>query len=214
MNNQSNTTSISELPINGQQPQQATPTLSTNSNHLTTNMPLQPSQNTNENIKMNFSEPVNVSLDPNTINQIVNELQQATLTGATQLPSRDIPTDTVELTTDEQLQPDYIPTNRDDVNSNYIDSDENINQIINQYETNINNEKYSENMYSDFQIPLLIAVLYFLFQLPIVRRFLYNYIPFLFMKDGNMNLNGYLFCSVLFGFTYFLFMKSMQMFDV
>ena len=46
-----------------------------------------------------------LSLDQSTISQIVNGLQQASLAGATSLPSRDIPLHTEQLTKDAQIQP-------------------------------------------------------------------------------------------------------------
>ena len=57
------------------------------------------------------SQPNNsqLSLDQSTISQIVNGLQQASLTGVTSLPSRDIPLHTEQLTSDAQIQPNYVP---------------------------------------------------------------------------------------------------------
>ena len=65
------------------------------------------------NISLTASETVNdpsqsqsqsaFSLDQTTINQIVNGLQQATLNGATQLPSRDIPMTTTGHSNDPQI---------------------------------------------------------------------------------------------------------------
>ena len=50
-----------------------------------------------------------MSLDQTTINQIVNSLQQATLSGITQLQSRDIPMTTSGLSADPQVMPNYVP---------------------------------------------------------------------------------------------------------
>jgi len=65
------------------------------------------------------------------------------------------------------------------------------------------NSSSLDDMYNEIQTPLLIAVLYFLFQLPFVRKFLFTYIPFLFSIDGNLNMNGYLFTSILFGVVFY-----------
>ena len=51
----------------------------------------------------------NFSLDQTTISQIVNGLQQAAISGATQLPSRDIPMNTTGHSNDAQIQPNYVP---------------------------------------------------------------------------------------------------------
>ena len=62
-----------------------------------------------------------LSLDQSTISQIVNGLQQASLAGATSLPSRDIPLHTEQLTQDTQIQPNYVPPPqmRDYINGAY-----------------------------------------------------------------------------------------------
>jgi len=74
--------------------------------------------NVSNNITMSATENVvpqsgqnqaGFSLDQSTISQIVNGLQQASLTGATQLPSRDIPMTTTGHSTDPQVQPNYVP---------------------------------------------------------------------------------------------------------
>jgi len=51
----------------------------------------------------------NLSLDQTTINQIVSGIQQASISGATQLSSRDIPMVTTNLSNDAQVQPNYVP---------------------------------------------------------------------------------------------------------
>ena len=55
------------------------------------------------------SQSGGLSLDQTTISQIVSGLQQASLTGSTQLPSRDIPMSTSGITTDPYVQPNYVP---------------------------------------------------------------------------------------------------------
>jgi hypothetical protein len=152
-----------------------------------------------------------MALDQTTINQIVNSLQQATLAGATQLPSRDIPMTTNGLSADPQVMPNYVPPPPTQ-NIDYIKNYEQASDMINNY----NRGKYMndslDDMYNEIQAPVLIAVLYFLFQLPFFKRFLYAYIPFLFSNDGNYNINGYLFTSVLFGLLFHLLMKTTSYF--
>jgi hypothetical protein len=148
--------------------------------------------------------PNGMSLDQTTINQIVSGLQQASSTGATQLQSRDIPRNTEALSQDPQINPDYIPPAP---NMDYITEEEENDDIINNYNKN---EQYGDSLdqlYDEIQIPLLIAVMYFLFQLPFFRRYLYKFFPALFSKDGNINLYGFVFTSALFGVLYYLLSK-------
>lgn len=145
-----------------------------------------------------------VSLDKNTIDQIVSGLQQASVTGATQLQSRDIPINKVQFI-DEQVQQEYIP--HSNIKKDFVedeDEDEDEEDIIKN--TNRRQSMFSqfENMYSSIQMPIFISILYFLFQLPFIKSFLFQNIPFLYFKDGNMNIYGQIFMSVLFGVVYYL----------
>lgn len=146
-----------------------------------------------------------ISLDQTTISQIVNGLQQASITGVTQLPSRDIPMSTSGITTDPYTQPNYVPEIPQQ--PDYIKNYETNEDMINNYNRNAQNANSLDDMYNEIQTPLLLAVLYFLFQLPFFRKFLYGYFPILFSNDGNLNINGFLFTSSLFGLLFYLLNK-------
>lgn len=152
-----------------------------------------------------------MSLDQTTINQIVNGLQQASLVGATQLPSRDIPMTTNGIVSDPQVMPNYVPP-PPIYQQDYIKNYENTTDMINNYnkEKQINNSL--DDMYNEIQTPLLLAVLYFLFQLPFLKKIFYNNIPFLFSNDGNYNINGLLLISILFGLLFHFLMKTTSYF--
>lgn len=156
--------------------------------------------------------PNNFTLDQTTINQIVNGLQQASSTGATLLPSRDIPQNTQSITNDPNIQANYIPQpllkQKD-----YINEYENNESIIEKYNKKEKKQDFLDDFYQEFQTPLLLAILYFLFQLPIIRKQIFYYLPFLFYKDGNFNINGFIFTSVMFGFYYYLLNKSILQFN-
>ena len=152
-----------------------------------------------------------MSLDQSTINQIVNSLQQATLAGATQLPSRDIPMTTNGISTDPQVMPNYVPPPPSH-HQDYIKNYEQSSDMVNNYNRGKQINDSLDDMYNEIQTPILLAVLYFLFQLPFFKRFFYTYVPFLFSNDGNYNINGYLFTSILFGLLFHLLMKTTSYF--
>ena len=171
-------------------------------------------ENVNNNIKMSITENVvppsgqpslGVSLDQSTISQIVNSLQQASISGATQLPSRDIPMTTSDHTTDPQIQPNYVPQPQTHID--YIKNCEQTSDMIDEYNKNSRQQNSLDDMYNEIQTPLLLGVLYFLFQLPFFRKFLFSYFPVLFSNDGNFNINGFLFSSVLFGLLFYILNK-------
>ena len=143
-----------------------------------------------------------LSLDQTTITQIVNGLQQASLSGATQLQSRDIPMTTSGHNIDPNIQPNYVPPPQNNID--YIRNYEQTSDMVNDYNKNSQRQNSLDDMYSEIQTPLLLAVLYFLFQLPFFRKFLFSYFPVLFSNDGNLNINGFLFTSTLFGLLFYL----------
>ena len=152
-----------------------------------------------------------MSLDQSTINQIINGLQQATMVGATQLPSRDIPMNTSSISVDPQITPNYVPPPPTS-NQDYINSYEQTSDMVNTYNKGKQMNDSLDDIYNEIQTPLLLSVLYFLFQLPFFKKILYTYIPFLFSNDGNYNINGYLFTSILFGLLFHLLMKTTSYF--
>jgi hypothetical protein len=126
----------------------------------------------NNNINLNASEQIpqsniqsnstSINLDQTTINQIVNGLQQASATGATQLPSRDIPMTTNNLTHDASIQPNFIPQvphNHQQGNGDYISNYQQAGDIMNEYNSNLERSNSLDDMYNEIQVPILLAVL-------------------------------------------------------
>jgi hypothetical protein len=140
----------------------------------------------------------------NMMNELVNGLQRASASGMTNLPSRDIPMNTMGMMSDPQVKPNYVPQHntREEV-EDYINRHEK--DAINEeaYLKQVNREDSMENIYKLIQIPLLVSILYFAFQLPVFRKYVLKYIPSLFNADGNYNISGLVFVSVLFGASYF-----------
>lgn len=151
--------------------------------------------------------PNQMTLDQTTINQIVSGLQSASIAGITQLPSRDIPRSSEHITQDPEVQPNYMsPPNKTD----YIKESMTTDEMIHQHNYTAEKERESEKLYDELQTPVLLAVLYFLFQLPIVRKILFQYLPILFSSDGNININGLGFMSIGFGLSYYFINKAMS----
>ena len=180
-----------------------------------------------ENIKMTINDPPplqqqplpkisesqqNVSLDPNTINQIVNELHQATLSGSTKLASRDIPIDTLPIQQDIETSPNFVPEVSKE-KQNYIPDEDDLETIVKKENIKTTHKNNIENMYNELQTPILLGVLYFLFQLPIFKKLLYQTLPSLFMSDGNLSINGYIFYSSLFSIVFYLLNRLVGIFD-
>lgn len=152
------------------------------------------------------------TLDRESINSIVTGLQQASAAGVTQLMSRDMPTTSNHIVQDQQVDVNYVPPVQDD-QEDYLVKEEDDEDIMNAYNKKVSKENQLDKFYEDLQTPLMLAILFFMFQLPFLKKQLFVFIPALFMNDGNYNLYGFLFISVLFAAIYQLITKSLDLFN-
>lgn len=203
MSELNNTTSISELPTDPTTGGSMGGNINLNINDsISSQSGMGPIQGPNNGPNQGYNSQV--PLDPNTISQLINQLQQAHSKGATSLPSRDIPLNTEGLTNDAQIVPNYIPQPK---MTDYINDDD---------EKYYNNEATEgpssslDSIYDELQVPLLLAILYFLFQLPFFKKNIFKLFPFLCHNDGNYNFQGLIFICGLFGFIYYSLSKSVK----
>jgi len=120
-------------------------------------------------------------------------LQQAHMQGMTGLASRDIPMPTTQFTQDQQIKPNYIP---DPSNKDYIEEEDTYETIIEKKKQKMEQEDRLDMLYNELQLPILIMSLFLLFQL-----------PFMFLKDGNMSMGGYVLKTAIFGLSFYFIMK-------
>ena len=141
-------------------------------------------------------------------NELINQLQQASSQGATGLPTRDIPINPNQIANDVEVKPNYVPPPPS--HEDYINNMQTPEHLI---QENNNAQKQIDNLdafYGEFQLPILIAILYFLFQLPIFKKNVKKILPSLFGSDGNPNVYGYFFNSTLFASIFYLILKSIN----
>ena len=141
-------------------------------------------------------------------NELISQIQKAAANGTTALPSRDIPIDPIKVANDNQTQPNYIPPPQ--VQENYIKNYETPQQIIEENNKKINATNLYDTLFYEMQLPIIIALLYFLFQLPAVKKYSKNMFPFLFKDDGNPNLYGFIFNSVMFASMVYVLLKALE----
>ena len=157
--------------------------------------------------------PLNPNQQPNQklMNELVSGVQRASMTGMTALPSRDIPRDTNGMMQDAQVQPTYVPQPQRHVD--YIQDHETsstLERVMHQNTRGSNRADTLETFYEEIQSPLMLAILYFAFQLPAVKRYMFRYLPSaLFNADGNANLTGLIATSVMFGMSFYTLQKGM-----
>lgn len=147
------------------------------------------------------------------MNQFITGLQQATASGLTSLPVRDVPTNQEFLARDIQMKPNYVPQAPPGM-SDYISEHKSNEDMIKEYARRQQKDDRLDELYNQLQVPILLAVLYFIFQLPVVRKNVFKFLPSLFNSDGNPNLYGYVANSLMFGGLYFALTKGLNYFSI
>ena len=199
------TTSISSLPSNDTQP------------NMQPNMQPGMQANTVSNVSPSTSYQPNITasapsapptLTRDMIQEVTNTIQKASLDGSTQLPSRDIPRDTLQLATDVQVNADHVPV--EEKMRDYIGDYDDTQVVIQKHMEEQQKINQMESIYNEIQTPVLIMLLYFLFQLPVVNSMVFKVFPKLFHKDGNLTIGGLFLKTIFYGALYYGIMKGIS----
>lgn len=150
-------------------------------------------------------------MDQRLLQELVSGVQRASSAGMTALPTRDMPLSSLSMQHDEQIKPNYVPQSNGGNGGGPADD------YIKRYETSDDvrtNNRRSQNrmdsleaIYTEFQMPILLGVLYFIFQMPVLRMHMLNFIPALFNKDANLNLVGLVAMSSAYAIAYYAITK-------
>ena len=128
------------------------------------------------------------------------------------LPQRDIPMNPMDHIQDEQVQPNYIPP-PPKLTSDYIQEYQvSQDRQIREYEEKKMREKTREHWLDTVQWPVLVVLLYFVFQLPIINTLVFKRFSFLtiYREDGNFNLLGLTLKSAVFAVLYLGIQKGIS----
>lgn len=160
---------------------------------------------------------------PNIMNEMISGLQRASASGMTNLPSRDIPMTTSNMMNDAQIKPNFIPNPQAQAqqinqygprpmpSNNYIEEHEQDMTSEEKYRKSQIVNSNAEDIYKLMQVPIIVGILYFAFQLPVMRKYVLKFIPSVFNSDGNYNISGLIFMSALFSASYFGLSKVLEM---
>lgn len=145
----------------------------------------------------------------NVMNEVLQGVQRASANGMTMIPTRDIPMTPNVYTHDEQARPNYVPQPQQSMgmsggNTDYIKDHTSMENIVRANTRQSNQIDTIEAIYYDLQMPILIGVLYFIFQMPVFRAQLLHFLPSLFGEDGNFKIMGLTATSVMFAGTFFV----------
>jgi hypothetical protein len=128
------------------------------------------------------------------------------------LPSRDIPKETIHYQQDAEIQANYIPPpNPKKRVVDYIQEyDDNESVKIRKNAKNKQKHEWYESLFRAYQVPIIIALLYFIFQMNVVSSFLFHYLgkwTWIYQTDGHMTIYGNILKSILFSLCYYLFIS-------
>ena len=188
------TTSLNQLPnkTGTDSHVQLITTEQSNNSHQFATHSQQPSTNYSEVASQHIKRPnMNAQIDPT---KFMNDIKKASTSGLTTLPSRDIPLKTGQ-NMDKQIPVNYIPEKR---NIDYISENQSNQEIIKRQLAGQKNIQIVDDIYTEFSLPIIAGLLFFISQLPVVKVALLKYVPFCYSKAGEINLTGYLFTSILF----------------
>tara|TARA_B100001093_G_scaffold97959_2_gene89988 strand:- start:4344 stop:4871 length:528 start_codon:yes stop_codon:yes gene_type:complete len=153
----------------------------------------------------------NIVLETKEKNNIADSVLSAANAGLTSLPSRDIPSNPIQHSHDISTTPNYVPESD---KKNFIENFQNEKG----YENKVQRERVVKGnldiLFDEFHLSALVGLLYFLFQLPIFKSTMYKLFGFLFKKDGNYNLGGYISVSVLFGLAFYAAERVIEHFSI
>jgi len=124
-----------------------------------------------------------------------------------QLPPRDFPKNQDFYNLDEKIQANYIPPSPP-LNNDFIRKYEE--EKEKEWKKNVDKKRKSnriDDVIEKTQIPIIVAIIFFIFNLPIVNRLIFQKLAFLaiYDTDGNFNMYGLILKSVFFGITFHIF---------
>ena len=144
-----------------------------------------------------------------------NGMQQSVPFVQQTLPSRDIPMNQTNLTQDAQVHANYIPPISEIAKqtAEYMKKYDEITEK--KVELHIKEKERKtrlDYLYDEYQIPILISVLFFIFQMPVINNIFHKYLIFLKLHDldGHFNIYGLLLKSVLFGTSFYSITRVIQ----
>ena len=143
------------------------------------------------------------------ISQLLTQLNDADAKGATKLPSRDIDMSTTPIQLDAAAQPHYIPPPPPLPLPLPLSSHPSSSSSSSSSRRQRGGETtdWMEQWYEDIKIPLLLAILYFLFQMGAVRTLLSTWVPSAFFEDGTYTVTGLTLLSALYGAVFYVGQK-------
>lgn len=124
------------------------------------------------------------------------------------LQSRDIPMSQQMLIQDEQTQPNYVPEQEPNKKAKTVRFVEEANEKMKVQEENSKSTRRQVIVFDEIldaiHIPIILALLFVVFQMPSINTKLYAFMPSLFLKEGKVGVSGMAVKGLLFAGLYVL----------
>ena len=104
----------------------------------------------------------------------------------------------------EELERKRVRFSDDDYIKNY--------QVPNTAELNGDSRTETELLFGEFRIPIIVGLLYYIFEMPAVKAMLLHAFPKMFKTDANINDYGALLMAIIFGGLYYVITKLYETF--
>lgn len=130
------------------------------------------------------------------------------------LPTRDIPNNMQSYNIDPCIKTNYIPPPAPKIDDYLRDTEIITNKRIKKHQEKQKRKNDLMDILSDFQFTIFISLLFLIFNLPIINILLFSILSrfdLFFYLDGNLNFYGLLIKSLLFGFSYYILHKIIDL---
>ena len=128
-----------------------------------------------------------------------------------QLPSRDIPQDTTQYANDPEIVANYIPPSKapSDFVKEYEQSYEKKEKRI---QARDKTARTLDDLFLELRVPIIVGLLFLLFQSPIFHTYVLKHFSVfaIHLADGNLNVQGLLLKSFMFGATFYTLEKMAE----
>lgn len=125
------------------------------------------------------------------------------------LPSKDIPMDTMQFTTDARVQPSFIPPPKltSDFVGNYEKENE---QRWIEYQRGKTRITRMEHLWQQLQMPIFVILLFFVFHLPTIQTILVKYISYFHPGYSTESIYGIFIQALLFGSAFYAVTQGIE----
>ena len=127
------------------------------------------------------------------------------------LPSRDIPQDPTQFSNDPEIVPNFIPPAK--VASDFVkEYEQSYEKKEKRIQARDKTARTLDDVFLELRVPIIVSLLFLLFQSPIFHTYVLRHFSIfaIHLADGNLNVQGLLLKSAMFGATFYVLEKMAE----